>query len=150
MKKTITLIICIIMLLFTLTGCITTIAEIRNNPQKYSDRPVLLSGEIDIAVQIPFTETYIYTFKDKTGTIVVFSGIKHKTGDSIILSGSVIAFPEQEMDRDSKKTAAWLKKILIENKLVGKEIARNAADIIIKINSGISGGLGKIFFVKEK
>ncbi|MBN2534456.1 MAG: hypothetical protein JXB88_16345 [Spirochaetales bacterium] len=139
-----------IMVISILYGCVMTIAQIREDPRKYSGKKVTLSGKIDIAIPIPFTKLYVYTLTDSTGTAVIFSDDKHSAGDSMQISGTVITFPEDEVKDESKKSVTWLKEFLIENDLVKKEIAQGVAEVIINTFKGIAGGLGKIFFIKEQ
>ena len=150
MKRLIPLLILTFIIIFFFSGCVTTIAKIAEDPQEYSGKKIVLSGTIDLAVTIPFTRLYIFTFTDSTGSVVVFSEKKHVKGESLKLTGSVVSFPGEGLKSESKKSAVWLKDFLIENDLVSKEIAQGVADVIIKTCKGIAGGLEKIFFIKEE
>jgi predicted small secreted protein len=150
MKKIRLVILLILVCMVTLISCMTTIAQIQEDPQVYADKTVRLTGKVDSSFMIPFSDVYIMTFSDSTGTAVVFTEKKHKKGESLTLTGSVITFPEDEFKGESKKSAARLKEFLVKNDIVDKEIAQGVADVIIKTFAGIGGGLGKIFFIQEK
>ncbi|MBN2443922.1 MAG: hypothetical protein JXJ04_21345 [Spirochaetales bacterium] len=149
MHKLIPLSICFIFVIMTLSSCVMNIAAIQDNPQKYSGKKISLSGEIESVINIPFTDLYVFVFKDSTGSAVVFSEKKHEKGDSLILYGTVTAFSGEELKGGSKKAAAKLKSFLIEHDFVEKEIAQGVAEIIINTAQGIAGGLEKIFFIIE-
>jgi DNA/RNA endonuclease YhcR with UshA esterase domain len=142
---------CIIMLLcFIPGGCSTTIATIRDNPQAFSGKEVTISGTVDTVVTIPLTELSVICFSDNTGNVVVVSNETYKVGQSMVITGTIVAFPStDEIAEDSQKAINWLRDYLIENNIIDGGFAKMASEVIVKVITDIAGGFNRIFFIVE-
>lgn len=79
-----------------LTSCtylptgISTIGEITKSPSSFEGREVKLQGSVSPGVKIPLVDTKVYSLRDATGTIAVFSnGPMPNNGEEVIVRGKV-------------------------------------------------------------
>ena len=148
--KRYTFLILIMVLLFLTIGCVTPIADISENPQKYSGKEVVINGTIFNVVNIPLVDSSLFLFGDEENKIPVVSSVKHEKGEAYLLKGRVMAFPEEGSKEASREVIGSIADFLVEKEVVEEKKADKAATSILKGLYRLSEGLGQMFFIIEK
>jgi hypothetical protein len=80
-----------VIFVFALSGCFrVSVSDIKDNPQKYSGKQVLISGEVTETLSIPFVQEGIYQVNDGTGKIWVISQARVPSrGENVTVKGEV-------------------------------------------------------------
>ena len=81
----------LIIFVFALSGCFSvSISDIKDKPQKYSGKQVLIRGEVTETLSIPFVQEGIYQINDGTGKIWVISQAHVPSrGEDVTVKGEV-------------------------------------------------------------
>ncbi len=76
---------------FALTGCFrVSISDIKDNPQKYSGKQVLIRGQVIETLSIPFVQEGMYQVNDGTGKIWIISQARVPArGENVTVKGEV-------------------------------------------------------------
>ena len=74
-------------------GCRTKIGDITEKPDEYRNQQVILYGEVDKKLPLPFMETAAYLLKDDTGEIWVLTKrtLLPQVGETLKVTGVIEA-----------------------------------------------------------
>jgi hypothetical protein len=149
MKKVNLIIALVVVMVFT--GCTTQIARLKQNPQEYLGKIVALSGSVTKSVKIPLTGFFVFLYEDSSnGPIAVFSTKEHKEGESFVLKGKVIAFPEEGTNQAAADATAYITDLLVNHNFAKRKTAETIAVGALKVIKTVSKGLGSVFFLVEE
>ncbi len=62
---------CLLIMIFLISGCATSLKEINQNPEKYRDKEVTVKGRVSEAIAIPIIEKGLYLLDDDTASLWV-------------------------------------------------------------------------------
>jgi hypothetical protein len=84
-------VVILVIFVFALSGCFSvSISDIKDNPQKYSGKQVLIKGEVTETLSVPFLQEGMYQINDGTGKIWVISQARVPArGEDVTVKGEV-------------------------------------------------------------
>lgn len=132
-----------------LVACTTPINTLREDPQGFDGKTVMLAGTVDRVIPVPFSDYAVYTMSDDGGSVVVVTTETRERGQSIRLKGRIVAFPEKEAQSKTNTAVSAVADFLVEKAGASREGADKAAGAVMKVVSTIASGLGGLFFVVE-
>jgi hypothetical protein len=145
--KLITLCASILLLL----SCVTTLKQVKEDPQNYVGKVIRIHGDITKVQKIPLTDFSLLIFKDTEDiSAVVFTSKERKEGHGISLKGKVLAVEEDTVNDRSSAAVNGLTDFLIEHKFAERDKAENISSAVIKIVHTLSKGIGSFFFIIEE
>jgi len=130
-----------------LSGCVTTVARIADDPQGYADRPVQIRGTIERGISIPFVDQSVYLFADDTGKALLISNESLETDTTIMVRGRVVAFPEDRSKEAVADATARLEQLLVSSGLADENKAGRIASAIAGAAGSIAERLGGLFLI---
>lgn len=139
----------LIAVLGLVSGC-TSIERIRDNPGRYAGKTVMVNGEIERRIRIPFSDMNVYVFSDGESKTLVFSTKAHEQGDRYLLRGEVVAFPAQETSESVDESLEKVSDFLVSNNIIGRERAESAANRLMGAVRRTARELGSLFFLLEE
>ena len=81
---------CFFLQLLFFSGCVSKIATVQQNIDRYKDQSVSVRGKVQETLTIPGIQTGIYQIKDNSGQIWVISSHQiPKRGERVLVKGTV-------------------------------------------------------------
>ncbi len=81
---------CFFLQLLLFSGCVSKIATVQQNIDRYKDQSVSVRGKVQETLTIPGIQTGIYQIKDNSGQIWVISSNQiPKRGERVLVKGTV-------------------------------------------------------------
>jgi hypothetical protein len=130
-----------------LAACVTSVDEIRSDPQHYRERTVVLRGRVVESIGVPFVDQAISLFEDETGRAIVVSKEPFASDVELSLRGRVVAFPEERTKESVAEAAGNLAEVLVETGFADTEKAARIATTLIEVASRFAERLGGLFFL---
>lgn len=132
-----------------LAGCVTTVAEIAEDPQAYAERTVLLEGRVLESISIPFADQSVSVFADETGKALIIASSTFEKEVDLTIRGRVLAFPEEQTTEAVARTTRNLSQSLVDAGIVGADRADRLADAIVRVASKLADRLGALFLIVQ-
>ncbi|MFW5712665.1 MAG: hypothetical protein ACOC2R_05180 [Spirochaetota bacterium] len=126
-------------LILTATACTTSLATIKNNPDRYTGEPVNIQGNLELKLPIPFTSIGVYILDDSTASMVIIGPADYQTGQNINTRAQVIGISKTDAVRTAKNSVAQIAEALVSREIAEPAQARRVASVVVKAVSEISG-----------
>jgi hypothetical protein len=139
-----------VLLALVLAGCSATVASLRENPQAYAGKTVVLKGRVERVVKVPLTDFSVYRFDDGTAAVTVFSAKTHERNEQLTLRAEVVAFPSDEAVDRAREARDRLRRFLVQNELANRARAERIAGAILRVVRQVSDSVDHVFFLVEE
>lgn len=140
----------LVFIALTLTGCATPVAEVARNPSAYVGEVLKIGGTAGKGFSIPLTKVTVFLLKDGKTEVPVVALKKPKPGSSVVVRGTIWAFPEEDMNVSATKVLKALEDFLVEKGQVERRKARRVTVPIFTAVKKLSRGLGHLWFIVEQ
>jgi hypothetical protein len=150
MKKTFLTVLSIILLA---AGCATGVDKIAQNPSRYADKAITVTGSIGTRLDIPFTEVSIINLvKNESSGILVHRGDRSeipRTGEVYTVRVMVLSIDGDSIEKGGEGTLDQLRDFLVEYDISDKKTAESIVGPIFTALRQLSKGLDKVFLMIE-
>lgn len=134
-----------------LLSCVTTLKQVKEDPQNYVGEVIQIRGDITKVQKIPLTDFSLLIFKDTEDIrAVVFTTKERREGHGISIKGKVLAIEEATVNDTSTVAVNGLTDFLIEHNFADRDKSKNISSTAIKIVRALSKGMGSFFFIIEE
>lgn len=131
-------------------SCATRVGQIARNPQSYSGKTLRIKGAAGKGFSIPLTDISVFLLHGETTSVPVVAMKEPRQGQSLVVRGTVWAFPEEGMSLTTSEAVRAVEDFLVDQKLVSAKKARDASALILTAVGKLSRGLGHVWFVIEQ
>ena len=131
------------------SGCVVTIAQLRENPAQYGSQEIILSGTVQDVFPIPLVQITVYTLKDETGEIPVLSRRVPRKGQHVSSRCKLVYFSGSATVENAREGQNAIVEFLVKNEIMKEERAEELSKRLLQILRNIVGGTELAFFVIE-
>lgn len=143
-------IITITALILLLSGCVTSLKDVKDDTQTYAGKTIQIKGDITKVQKIPFTDFSVLLFKDGDVSTVIFTPEIRKITSGVNMKGKVIAIREDIVNDSSSTAVESLSSFLVDHDFAERERAEKISSAAMKIVRTLSKGIGSFFFIIEQ
>lgn len=137
--------------ILVLSGCVTTLQKVKEDPQQYVGKVIQIHGDITKVQKIPLIKFSVFLFTETEGaSVVVFTSKERSETSGITIKGKVLAVEEDMVNDASSGAVNCLTDFLVDHNFASREKAEKIAVTAMKIVKVLSMKAGSIFFIIEE
>ena len=136
-----------VVVLAILTGCVATVAQIRENPAQFGKSDITLAGTVQQVFPIPLTRITVFTLEDDTGAIPVLSRRVPRSGQHVSIRCRLVYFSGSTAVEDAREAQDTIVEFLVNNRVMQEKPAQELSKRLLQILQKLVGGTELSFFV---